>query len=412
MKKVITFFGLALGIVLFPAGAKIFAQSSNDSSLYKLQQEVNSLKLGESHFMVVGLATFGFVSSSTTITSPNGVSVLQKPARTNTFDGNNFEFSPMFLWRHGKKLLIEFEPSFDGNAIGVNWACASYFVTHGLIIRGGYLVLPFGMYNKRLAAGWIDKVATDPIGLADLPPASDWGVEAEGGFQMGSMKGSYDVALTTGYQIVHDGVQDGAIQNPNGSGLTDNNNNKTISGRVSILPIPNSSLELGFSGLYGTVGDTNDSLYKDAKTMAYAVDLTYLADLGPLLLNVKGQYNVINTDKGTFPSVDTASASKTYTFTNTTTSYFGQVSLRPVAIHNKVLRNFELAFRYTNFMTPKGSLWEQHTNQTSIGLDYWLSWRSVLKLTYETVNTNNFSLGNTGDASKTNYIYLQYSVQF
>ena len=413
MKKIITIIGLALGIIIFPAGAKIFAQSANDSSLYKLQQEVNSLKLGESHFMVVGLATFGFVSSSTT-TITNGVSKLQNPARTNTFDADHFEFSPMLLWRHGKKLLLEFEPSFDGNGIGVNWACASYFVTKGLIIRGGYLVLPFGMYNKRLAAGWIDKVATDPVGLADLPPGSDWGVEAEGGFQMGSMKGSYDVALTTGYQIVHDGAQDGAIQNPSNTGntITDNNNNKMVSGRVSLLPLANSSLEVGFSGLYGKVGDTNDSTYKDATTMAYAVDLTYLADIGPLLLNVKGQYNVINTNKGTFANPDTTSATKTYSFTNTTTSYFGQVSLRPVALHNKILRNFEVAFRYTNFMTPKGSLWEQHTNQTSIGLDYWLSWRSVVKLTYETMNTDNFSLGTPGISTKTKYIFLQYSVQF
>ena len=407
MKKIITFFGLALGIVLFPAGAKIFAQSNTDSTLYKLQQEVNSLKSGENHFMVAGLTTFGFVSSSI---KTNGK--LQNPARTNTFDGDNFEFSPMMLWRHGKKLLLEFEPSFDGNQIGVNWACASYFVTNGLIIRAGYFVLPFGMYNKRLAAGWIDKVATDPIGVADLPPASDWGVEVEGGLQLGSMKASYDVALTTGYQIVHDGAQDGALQNPNGSGLTDNNNNKMVTGRVSLLPIANSSLEIGFSGQYGNVGDTNDSLYKNATSMAYAVDLTYLADLGPLLLNIKGQYNVINVSKQAFPSTDSTSAGKTYTFSNTTTSYFGQVSLRPVAIHNKILRNFELAFRYTDFMTPKGSLWEQNTTQTSIGLDYWLSWRSILKLTYETVNTNNFKLGKAGDVTKANYIYLQYSVQF
>ena len=71
MKKIITKIGLAMGIILFSAGANIFAQSSNDSSLYKLQQEVNSLKLGESHFMVVGLATFGFVSSSTTTINVN-----------------------------------------------------------------------------------------------------------------------------------------------------------------------------------------------------------------------------------------------------------------------------------------------------------------------------------------------------
>ncbi len=65
----------------------------------------------------------------------------------------------MFLWRHGDKILLEFEPSFADNQLGVNWAAVSYFVTNGLILRGGYLVLPFGTYSKRLAAGWIDKLS-------------------------------------------------------------------------------------------------------------------------------------------------------------------------------------------------------------------------------------------------------------
>ena len=405
MKKSILLFGFIGGIFLFPFSANIFAQSGTDSTVIKLAQEVNSLKSGESHFLVVGLTTFGLVNYSTTT---NGIK--QKPSSTTTFDANNYEFSPMFLWRHGKNLLLEFEPSFDGNQIGVNWACASYFVTPGLIVRGGYFVLPFGMYNKRLAAGWIDKVATDPIGVADAPPASDWGVEAEGGLPLGSMKCSYDVAITTGYQMLHDKLQDGALQNPNGSGLTDNNNNKMVSGRFALLPFSNSSLEIGVSGIYGKVGDINDSLYKDATTTMYAGDITYLADVRPFLLNIKGQYNVINVNKGTFPNP--GDSTKTYSFTNTSTSYFGQVSLRPVSIRNKFIRKFELAFRYANYITPKGSLWEQNSTQTSIGLDYWLSWRSIIKLTYETVNSNYASMGISGDKTKTNYVYLQYSVQF
>jgi hypothetical protein len=110
----------------------------------------------DSHFMVVGLTTFGFnhTWNSTTIGG-----VLQK-SKTNSFgDVDRFEFSPMLLWRHGEHLLVEFEPSFDGSAIGVNWACASYFLHPGVILRAGYLVLPFGTYNKRLAAGWINKLS-------------------------------------------------------------------------------------------------------------------------------------------------------------------------------------------------------------------------------------------------------------
>lgn len=404
MKKAFLLPGLIGGILFFPFSGTLFAQTGNDSTVSELTQQVNSLKLGENHFMVAGLLTFGFVSSSTTT---NGVK--QVPSSTNTFDADHFEWSPMLLWRHGKNLLLEFEPSFDGNEIGVNWACASYFVTNGLIVRGGLFVLPFGIYNKRLAAGWIDKLATDPS-VADYPPGSDWGVEAEGGLQLGPMKGTYDVALTTGFQLLHDGAQDGALQNPNGSGLTDNNNNKTLCGRLSLLPFSNSSLEIGVSGLIGKVGDTNDSLYKDAMTSMYAIDLDYVKDINPFLLNIKGQYNFINVDKEAYP--DPTDFANTYSFTNHTSSYFGQVSLRPTAIHNKIVRNFELAFRYANFMAPKGSLWEQNSNATTVGLDYWLSWRSVVKITYESVNSDFASLGIAGDKTKTSNLFLQYSVQF
>ena len=405
MKTKLLLIGLIGGILSIPFTNHLSAQKGTDTVIANLTHEVNSLKEGDSHFMVVGLATFGFVSSSTTT---NGIK--QNPSYSHSFDPNHFEFSPMFLWRHNKNLLLEFEPSFDGNALGVNWACGSYFVTKGLILRGGYFVLPFGMYNKRLAAGWIDKMATDPIGVADMPPASDWGVEAEGGLQLGNMKASYDVSLTTGFQMLHDKVQDGVLQNPNGSGLTDNNNNKTLCGRFALLPFSNSSLEVGLSGLIGNVSDTHDTLYKSTTTNMYAVDLTYVKDINPSLLNIKGQYNVINVSKGTFPTP--GDSSKTYSFTNTTTSWFAQASLRPVAIHNKILRKFELAFRYASFLTPKGSLWEQNTTQASIGLDYWLTWRSVLKVNYENVNSNAAILGVAGDKTQTNYIYLQYSVQF
>jgi hypothetical protein len=224
------------------------------------------------------------------------------------------------------------------------------------------------------------------------------------------MKWSYDIALTTGFQLIHDGLQDGELQNPNGTGLTDNNNNKMLSGRLSILPLSNSSLELGVSGIYGKVGDTNDSLYKNALTEMYALDIAYVKNIRPFLISIKGQYNFINVNKGTFPNP--SDSAKTYSFKNNTTAYFGQVSLRPVSLHNKIIRNFELAFRYANYVTPKGSLWEQNSNQTSIGVDYWLSWRSVIKFTYETINSNYTSLGVQGDKTKTNYMYLQYSVQF
>src|SRR5947209_6182018 len=162
-------------IISFLLGPSIYVMAQEttptvDSSLLDrintLEKQAAYKKPGEEHFMVAGLVTFGFVANKNT-TTYNGVKTESK---TNSIgDIDHYEFSPMLLWRHGNKFLLEFEPSFADGELGVNWANVSYFLANGIIVRGGYLVLPFGTYSKRLAAGWIDKLATDPIGITDIP---------------------------------------------------------------------------------------------------------------------------------------------------------------------------------------------------------------------------------------------------
>ena len=380
-------------------------QAAVDSTILNrldyLEKEVSVQKKRDSHFMVVGLATMGFVLSTNTV-NQSGISNTTK---TNSLaDADRFEFSPMLLWRHGKNLLIEFEPSWDGNALGVNWGDVSYFVRPGLIVRAGYIVLPFGIYNKRLAAGWINKVGSDPVGVADSPPGSDFGVEIEGGLPLGSMKWTYDISLTNGMQL----LPNGAIQN---AGIVDNNKNKTVTGRMSLLPFSNSCLELGVSGLYGTVGDANTGQTSALSTM-YAFDLNFVQKVGPLMVNVKGQYNQVNISSLNYQN---PSDSSTYTFNNQSSSYFAQLSLRPVTAPG-ILKNFEIAGRYINYTTPAKSSWGEITNEYNLALDYWLTWRSVIKVVYESrlvKNNTPVNLGGTpGDWNRINNFILQYAVQF
>lgn len=367
-----------------------------------LEKQVKYNKPGEDHFMVAGLATFGFVSNRTTTTFDG----VKNVSRTNSLaDADHFEFSPMFLWRHGKKLLLEFEPSFSHNQLGVNWANISYFIGGGLILRGGYLVLPFGTYTKRLAAGWINKLATDPIGVTNLPPTSDFGVEAEGGIQAGTMKWSYDFALSNGLQL----LPDGTIQS---AGITDNNKNKTFTGRIGWLPLSNSSLELGASVMTGKVGDAG-STFENTKASMYALDVNLLENVKPFQVNVKGQYNIVDVSRNNYTSPVDSSAS--YTFNNHATSGFIQASLRPSFAENNIIKNFEFAARYGDYTTPANSLWGSKTSALTVGLDYWLNWRTVVKLTYEAFkNTNTSSKilgGNTGETTQSNSMYLQFAVQ-
>lgn len=364
-----------------------------------LEQQVANTKPGEDHFMVAGLTTFGLVTNKTV----NTVGGISTTTRTSSFgNADTYEFSPMLLWRHGDKFLLEFEPSFNNDGLSVNWADVSYFAAPGLIIRGGYMVVPFGIYNKRLAAGWIDKLATDPI--LQNPASTDYGVEAMGGFPLGDMKWSYDVAVTNGMQLLPDGELQGA-------GINDNNINKTFSGRLGLLPLSNSSLEIGFSALTGKVGDEG-SLYANTKANMYAFDLSFVQAVKPFLVNVKAQFNILNIDRQSY--VNPNDSTQTYTYNNHSTSGFGLISLRPSYVDNNVLKNFEVAFRYANNITPQGSAWGANTNQVTEGIAYWINWRTVLKITHEMQNGNssvNPIIFPTTGNTKANYWYLQFSIQ-
>jgi hypothetical protein len=372
-----------------------------DSSLLDRVQTLEQLaadrKPGNDFFMVAGVATFGFASH---VTKMDG----NKTKSNSIVDADNFEFSPLFLWRHGDKFLMEFEPSFAGGQLGVNWADISYYAAPGLILRAGYLVLPFGSYSKRFAAGWINKFATDPEGIADLPPLSDYGLEAEGGFQAGTMKWNYDVAISNGLQL----NPNGTIQN---AGLSPGNNNKNFSGRIGWLPLANSSLELGVSGMTGKLGDPGSNFAKARSTM-FAGDLNLVENIKSFQLNIKGQYDIIHINQSDYINPVDSSG---YTFENHTETGYIMAAIRPVLVDNSFLKNLELAVRYGNYTTPQNSLIGMTDNSVAVGLNYWLNWRTVVHVTYESIkskSTVSEKLGGTpGSIKTTNSLYLQFSIQ-
>jgi hypothetical protein len=364
---------------------------------------VNEHKKFDSHFMVGGLVTVGFNHTITALTSGG---ITTKSKSNNIGDRDNFEFSPMLLWRHGDKFLLEFEPSFTADGLGVNWANISYFVTPGVIIRAGYLVLPFGTYSKRLAAGWINKLNYDPIGATMAPVGADWGVELSGGAQVGKMKINYDLAVANGFNL----AADGQVSNP---GLTANNNiAKTVVGRFGWLPMSNSALEIGVSGLYSRAGlDTGAN--RKVSTIMAAADLQYIYAKKPIQITLKGQYNMGYVTKYRYTNPSDTTGATSYNFTNFSYGYYAMLAFRPIS-NNKVFRNFELAGRYSEYHTPTGAAWENHMRQVDVAIDYWINWRTVVKLSYENFlqsNPMNSNIGLSDNKSLQHIIQVQFSIQ-
>jgi hypothetical protein len=380
-------------IVLLPVIAEaqqnpVKLDSVTEARIASLEKKVSYNKPGQSHLLVVGLTTFGYVSSRTETTT-GGVTQVSKAGGFG--NGDTYEFSPMFLWRQGKKVLLEFEPSFNNDGVGVNWAAISYFLKPNLIIRGGYFVLPFGIYSKKLAAGWINKVATDPIGL---PTGQDYGFGISGGLHLHNMKWNYDLSVTNGLQL----MADGTLSSVN---LGANARNKTFTGRLGLLPFSDNSLEIGVSGMTGGV-DNAQNLYGNARANLYAFDFNYVKNYFPFQVNVKSQYNVVDV-----VNLDPA----TFAYNNHSTSGYGQFSLRPVSAENQFIKNLELAFRYGTYQTPANYTWGSNTTQIDYGLNYWINWRTVLRVTYEIIDSKSTSDAFTTDGYKTNALHFQFSIQ-
>ena len=366
-------------------------------------QPIDHHRKFDSHFMVAGLTTIGFNHQIITNTSGG---IVTKHKTNNIGDADNFEFSPMLLWRHGDKFLLEFEPSFTAGGLGVNWADVSYFVTPGVIIRAGYLVLPFGTYSKRLAAGWINKLGYDPISATSTGVGSDWGIELSGGAQAGKMKINYDISLSNGFNL----GADGQVSNPGLSGNT--NMAKTVCARFGWLPLANSSLEIGVSGLYSRAGlDTGAN--RNVSTIMGAADIQYIYAKKPIQITFKGQYNMAYVTNHNYTNPSDSTGATTYAFKNFSQGYYAMLGLRPV-VDNKVLRNFELAGRISQYSTPAGSAWENHVRQIDVGIDYWINWRTVIKLCYENLlqsNPYNGTIGVSDNKTLSHIIQVQFSIQ-
>ena len=78
------------------------------------------------------------------------------------------------------------------------------------------------------------------------------------------------------------------------------------------------------------------------------------------------------------------------------------------------LKNIEVAGRYTSYNLPANSTFGANQHTVTFGLDYWVNWRSVFKVTYEAFTGNSTAsqaLNAFSGLTKTNTLYVQFSIQ-
>ncbi len=314
-----------------------------------------------------------------------------------TFVGTTF--NPIFIFKHGDRLIFETELEFavEDNKleIGFEYANMSYILNDYMTLRMGKMLLPFGTFIERLHPSWINKFANMPLGMGHggIAPTSGIGVELRGAIPVGSMKVLYYGYITNGPKLNTGFDAEGNIDEPDEAGqlifnnFEDNNNKKGYGGRLAILPFSNSSVEIGGSIYGGAVGDRG-SFYSNIGAMLYAIDFSFVRQVSAVkgIVDIKGQYNLTNVDDATYFEPEPDGSLTPYTFENSSNAYFGQISYRPTMSGNDVLKRFEVAFRYSAFNAPEGAEWEQESTQWAVALNYYMNWRTLFKLSYQSTN--------------------------
>jgi hypothetical protein len=338
--------------------------------------------------------------------------------KESTFVGS--AFNPLFIFTHNNKLLFEaeLEFGFEGNRleIGFEYANVSYVLNDYATIRMGKFLLPLGSFVEKLHPAWINRLSNMPLGFGHdgIAPSSGVGAELRGTFPINGIKVGYSLYTTNGPTLEdgdHEPEEAGMLRFEN---FEDNNNSKAIGGRFAIFPFTNSSLEVAGSFYSGTVGSAKDVLYENVGASLYALDLSYVKMISGIkgIVDIRSQYNYSSVDDATYFELEEgATEPEAYTFENVSKAYYAQFSYRPTMSGSDFIKNLEFVTRYSELNTPEAAEWEQESTQMTYGINYWLSWRALLKMSYQVTNSEG---GHGAPAGKvtTNGFFLHWALGF
>lgn len=295
-------------------------------------------------------------------------------------------FNPIFLWKSSDRLFFEAEMELElgeEEGLKLEYANVNYTLNEYMTMRAGKFLSPFGTFWERFHPAWINKLPTKPLGFGheSVGPSAELGVELRSGIPLGSSKLNYSLYASNGPKLntgKENPMEAGMLEFEN---IEDNNLNKALGGRIGLLPFSNSSLEIGGSFQVAAVGDQDDSLYKDVKAQMFSVDCNYVNTVDFLegSIDLKGQWNRVKVDNASYKDPMDTTGQTFYSFDNVSTAYYAQLSYRPVLLKDNFLKNIELIARYSAISLPEQSLWGEEETQTTIGINYWLTWRSVIK---------------------------------
>jgi hypothetical protein len=247
--------GLALAaspLIVLPAVAAD-AEPADADSIESLRKDVEELKRE-----VREAREWRQTDSMAHLAGYAAVSYAKPENDTGTFAGTTF--NPIFHYAYKDWLLLdaelEIELEDDGETeFALEYMTMDLVLNDSMVLLAGKLLSPIGMFRRNLHPAWINKLPSVPAGFdhGQAIPLGDVGVQLTGGIPLGNMRANYSIYTGNGPMLELDsGLTE--IEQIGTEGLgSDNNGNKSVGGRIGLLPLPR--LEIGASAVTATASD-------------------------------------------------------------------------------------------------------------------------------------------------------------
>lgn len=345
-----------------------------ERELKETKNEAYAEERAKTQFHLAGYASAGFATSN---------------EDTDSFQVGSF--NPGFHFQYDDLLFFEGELSLGTDDDGateteLEYADLTWLVSNYLMVRAGKWLSPVGQFQERLHPAWINKLPTAPAGFGHggAQPLSDVGIQLRGGIPLGPSLFTYVVAAGNGPRIGHHGLE------LEGFGA-DDDNNKSVSGRVGFLPIPN--VEIGASFLTAKLdGEERAADPCDAATSDEACEPTtgdfdlwgvdFAITPGPW--NLRGEYLKSELDS-LFTLEDEADAHTTLLPKTEWKAWYVQLAYQLRGITDaRFFRKLELVSRYGEFeIDGFEEFAEDAQERWTAGVNYLFAPSVIAKLAWE-----------------------------